>query len=86
MRATRPRTRVRQGPATAESRSDARNLSASARVAGDARLCRIDYALRHGADIVVNTDGDNQYPQERIADLVQPIIAREADMLVGIFE
>ena len=33
-------------------------------------------ALELGADIVVNTDGDNQYPQERIADLVQPIIAR----------
>src|SRR5690242_5390107 len=31
----------------------------------------VDYALRHGADIVVNTDGDNQYPQDRIADLVQ---------------
>lgn len=43
----------------------------------------IDYALRHGADIVVNTDGDNQYPQERIADLVQPIIAREADIVIA---
>ena len=27
-----------------------------------------------GADIVVNTDGDNQYPQDRIADLVRPIV------------
>jgi glycosyltransferase involved in cell wall biosynthesis len=43
----------------------------------------IDYALRHGADIVVNTDGDNQYPQERIADLVQPIIAHEADIVIA---
>jgi glycosyltransferase involved in cell wall biosynthesis len=43
----------------------------------------IDYALKHGADIVVNTDGDNQYPQERIADLVQPIIAREADIVIA---
>lgn len=43
----------------------------------------IDYALRHGADIVVNTDGDNQYPQERIADLVQPIIAGDADIVIG---
>ena len=43
----------------------------------------VDYALRHGADIVVNTDGDNQYPQERIADLVQPIIAGEADIVIG---
>ena len=28
-------------------------------------------ALELGADIVVNTDGDNQYPQERIPDLVR---------------
>jgi glycosyltransferase involved in cell wall biosynthesis len=43
----------------------------------------IDYALRNGADIVVNTDGDNQYPQERIADLVQPIITHEADIVIA---
>ena len=34
----------------------------------------VDYALKHGADIVVNTDGDNQYPSETIGELVQPII------------
>jgi glycosyltransferase involved in cell wall biosynthesis len=43
----------------------------------------IDYALQHGADIVVNTDGDNQYPQERIGDLVQPILRGEADIVIG---
>lgn len=43
----------------------------------------IDYALKHGADIVVNTDGDNQYPQARIADLVQPIIAHTADIVIA---
>lgn len=43
----------------------------------------VDYAMQHGADIVVNTDGDNQYPQERIADLVQPVIAGEADIAIG---
>ncbi|PZR54360.1 glycosyltransferase family 2 protein [Xylanimonas oleitrophica] len=43
----------------------------------------VDYALRHGADIVVNTDGDNQYPQERIGDLVAPILRHEADVVVG---
>jgi glycosyltransferase involved in cell wall biosynthesis len=43
----------------------------------------VDYALANGADIVVNTDGDNQYPQERIADLVQPILAGEADIVIG---
>ncbi|MFZ2125754.1 MAG: glycosyltransferase family 2 protein [Candidatus Saccharimonadales bacterium] len=43
----------------------------------------IDYALKQGADIVVNTDGDNQYPQARIADLVQPIIEGTADIVIG---
>ncbi len=43
----------------------------------------VDYALQHGADIVVNTDGDNQYPQDRIADLVQPILRGEADIVIG---
>jgi len=40
-------------------------------------------ALELGADIVVNTDGDNQYPQDRIADLVQPIINEEADIVIA---
>lgn len=43
----------------------------------------VEYALAHGADIVVNTDGDNQYPQDRIADLVQPILRGEADIVIG---
>jgi len=43
----------------------------------------VDYALKHGADIVVNTDGDNQYPQARIVDLVQPIIIGDADIVIG---
>ncbi len=43
----------------------------------------VDYALKHGADIVVNTDGDNQYPQERIGDLVAPLIRGEADIAIG---
>src|SRR5665648_759423 len=43
----------------------------------------VDYALSHGADIVVNTDGDNQYPQDRIGDLVQPILAGAADIVVA---
>ncbi|MEI7918260.1 MAG: glycosyltransferase family 2 protein [Candidatus Saccharibacteria bacterium] len=42
-----------------------------------------DYALKHGADILVTTDGDNQYPQKRISDLVQPIIAGTADIVIG---
>ncbi len=40
-------------------------------------------ALELGADIVVNTDGDNQYPQERISDLVRPILEDKADIVIG---
>lgn len=40
-------------------------------------------ALEMGADILINTDGDNQYPQERIADLVQPIINNQADIVIA---
>jgi len=43
----------------------------------------VEYALAHGADVVVNTDGDNQYPQEKIADLVGPILRGEADIVIG---
>jgi glycosyltransferase involved in cell wall biosynthesis len=43
----------------------------------------ISYALALGADIVVNTDGDNQYPQERIADLVTPIRDGSADIVIA---
>jgi glycosyltransferase involved in cell wall biosynthesis len=43
----------------------------------------VDAALALGADIVVNTDGDNQYPQDRIADLVQPIIRNEAEIVIA---
>ena len=43
----------------------------------------VEYALSIGADIVVNTDGDNQYPGDRIGDLVAPIVAGEADIVMG---
>jgi glycosyltransferase involved in cell wall biosynthesis len=43
----------------------------------------VDYALAHGADIVVNTDGDNQYCGADIALLVQPIIEGRSDLVVG---
>lgn len=41
------------------------------------------YSLKHGADIIVNTDGDNQYPGEYIPDLVRPIIEGRADMVIA---
>lgn len=43
----------------------------------------VQRALELGADIVVNTDGDNQYPQDRIGDLVQPIIRGEAEIVIA---
>lgn len=43
----------------------------------------VDAALRAGADIIVNTDGDGQYAGEDIANLVAPIIAGQADIVIG---
>lgn len=40
-------------------------------------------ALAAGADIIVNTDGDNQYPGEEIPYLVGPILDGQADLVVG---
>ncbi len=62
-----------------------RHVVMHTRTMGLARSFRdgVDYALAHGADIVVNTDGDNQYPQERIPDLLAPILAGDADIVIG---
>lgn len=43
----------------------------------------LDYALTHGADVIVNTDGDNQYPQSDIAKLTKPILKGNADIVIG---
>jgi len=43
----------------------------------------LEAGLGFGADIIVNTDGDNQYPGRYIADLVAPILRGEADMVIG---
>jgi len=40
-------------------------------------------ALEMGADIIVNTDGDNQYPQQDIGKLVRPIIEGKAQIVVA---
>jgi len=40
-------------------------------------------ALGLGGDIVVNTDGDNQYPSERIPDLIRPIVESKADIVIA---
>lgn len=46
-------------------------------------LAGIDLALRHGADIIVNTDADNQYCGNDIEKLIQPILRKEADIVIG---
>ena len=43
----------------------------------------LEEALRLGADVVVNTDGDNQYRGDCVPDLVAPILAGQADMVIG---
>ena len=43
----------------------------------------IDTALAAGADIIVNTDADNQYDARDIAALVAPIIDGRADIVIG---
>lgn len=40
-------------------------------------------SLELGADIMVLTDGDNQYPQEKIPELIKPIINRKADIVIA---
>ena len=43
----------------------------------------LDACLQRGADIIVNTDGDNQYAGADIPKLVAPILAGRADIVVG---
>ena len=43
----------------------------------------LDAGLKLGADVIVNTDADNQYRAEDIPKLVEPILAGSADMVVG---
>ena len=43
----------------------------------------LDAALKLGADVIVNTDADNQYDGRDIPKLVAPIVAGNADMVVG---
>ncbi len=40
-------------------------------------------ALQRGADVIVNTDGDNHYDQSRISELVQPILQSGIDITIG---
>ncbi|TPV96882.1 MAG: glycosyltransferase family 2 protein [Myxococcales bacterium FL481] len=48
-----------------------------------AYVAGMDACLRLRADIVVNTDADNQYSAADIAKLVAPILAQDADVVIG---
>jgi len=43
----------------------------------------LDACLRLGADVIVNTDADNQYEAADISKLTAPVLAGEADMVIG---
>lgn len=58
------------------------------RHAGNKGLARafmtgIDASLRLGADVIVNTDADNQYNADDIPPLVEPILSGRAEMVIG---
>jgi glycosyltransferase involved in cell wall biosynthesis len=46
-------------------------------------LSGLETALEMGADVIVNTDGDNQYPGEKIEALIAPILQHSADLVIG---
>ena len=46
-------------------------------------MAGLDGCLRNGADIIVNTDADNQYCAQDIAALIAPILEGRADMVIG---
>lgn len=46
-------------------------------------MAGLDACLRNGADIIVNTDADNQYVAEDIEKLVRPILDGKADIVIG---
>lgn len=46
-------------------------------------MAGLDGCLRNGADIIVNTDADNQYCAQDIQKLIDPILNGEADYVIG---
>lgn len=46
-------------------------------------MAGLDACLRNGADIIVNTDADNQYCGEDIEKIVRPILEGKADIVIG---
>jgi len=46
-------------------------------------MAGVDACLKLGADVIVNTDADNQYNAHDIPLLVQPVLEKKADMVIG---
>ncbi|MCR5703013.1 MAG: glycosyltransferase family 2 protein [Eubacterium sp.] len=46
-------------------------------------MAGLDACLRNGADIIVNTDADNQYNGDDIEKLVRPILEEKAEIVIG---
>jgi len=49
----------------------------------EAFLTGLEACLKYGADVIVNTDADNQYNANDIPKLVKPILEGKADMVIG---
>jgi len=47
-------------------------------------IAGINASLELGADIIVNTDADNQYKGEDIPKLIKPIVEKKADIVIGV--
>lgn len=73
------------GTAEVARRCGADHVVRHTRNQGLARAFRtgLDACLELGADVIVNTDADNQYAGSGIPDLVRPILAGQADIVVG---
>jgi glycosyltransferase involved in cell wall biosynthesis len=73
------------GTAEVARRHGADHVVRHARNQGLGRAFRtgLDTCLRLGADIIVNTDADNQYPGSAIPDLVRPILEGQAEIVIG---
>ncbi|MCG3155194.1 MAG: Undecaprenyl-phosphate 4-deoxy-4-formamido-L-arabinose transferase [bacterium] len=56
---------------------------ASRKGLAEAFMAGLDACLKLGADLIVNTDADNQYRGQDIEKLVRPILERKADMVIG---
>ena len=46
-------------------------------------MAGLDACLRNGADIIVNTDADNQYCGDDIEKIVRPVLEGKADIVIG---